>query len=248
MKVICAGAPKTGTKSIARALRILGYDAVYDIEEAMEFAFEEWEDVWEGRKSDLSEIMTKVYSKGVEAIVDMPHSHFFDHFLEEWPKAKVILTIRDTEEWFESYKTMVQRAEKDYGPLRIFYYLSPSSRRLIKWCEYLSTVTSGCVKPKPFFWKTWFVRHNNFVRTSVPSSQLLEFDVKEGWKPLCKFLDKPVPDQPFPCENQAGCKRNIADRMLQDTWIAKKMLREIQCCIIAVFLLIFTSLFYMFYY
>ena len=62
---------------------------VYDIEEAMEFAFEEWEDVWEGRKSDLSEIMTKVYSKGVEAIVDMPHSHFFDHFLEEWPKAKV---------------------------------------------------------------------------------------------------------------------------------------------------------------
>jgi len=27
MKVICAGAPKTGTKSMAAALRILGYDA-----------------------------------------------------------------------------------------------------------------------------------------------------------------------------------------------------------------------------
>ena len=63
--------------------------SVYDIEEAMEFAFEPWMNLYEGRTKDLKELIRTVYSKGVEAVVDMPHSVFFDLFLEEWPHAKV---------------------------------------------------------------------------------------------------------------------------------------------------------------
>jgi len=33
---------------------------------------------------------------------------------------------------------------------------------------------------------------------SLDYLQRLEFSVKEGWGPLCKFLDVPVPDVPFP--------------------------------------------------
>ena len=40
----------------------------------------------------------------------------------------------------------------------------------------------------------------------VPSSQLLVFNVKEGWDPLCTFLEKPVPEIPFPKKN-AGAKK-----------------------------------------
>jgi hypothetical protein len=29
------------------------------------------------------------------------------------------------------------------------------------------------------------------------------FEPKEGWEPLCKFLGKPVPDQPFPHINDS---------------------------------------------
>ena len=38
------------------------------------------------------------------------------------------------------------------------------------------------------------------VRNLVPkeSGMLLEFDVKEGWEPLCEFLGKEVPSKPFP--------------------------------------------------
>ena len=36
-------------------------------------------------------------------------------------------------------------------------------------------------------------RHNEHVRRVVPSSRLLEFDPKEGWEPLCQFLDVPIP-------------------------------------------------------
>ena len=36
------------------------------------------------------------------------------------------------------------------------------------------------------------------VKKVVPEDRLLVFSVKEGWEPLCKFLGKPVPNQPFP--------------------------------------------------
>ena len=42
------------------------------------------------------------------------------------------------------------------------------------------------------------------VRALVPPKQLLVFEVKEGWAPLCEFLQLPVPDIPFPNINDAG--------------------------------------------
>ena len=46
--------------------------------------------------------------------------------------------------------------------------------------------------------------YNNWVeevKNTVPSEKLLIFSVKEGWEPLCKFLDVPIPDGPFPNTN-----------------------------------------------
>ena len=42
------------------------------------------------------------------------------------------------------------------------------------------------------------------VKNTVPSDQLLVFDVREGWGPLCKFLDVPVPNIPFPNINDTA--------------------------------------------
>lgn len=39
------------------------------------------------------------------------------------------------------------------------------------------------------------------VKNSVPKEKLLVFNVKEGWEPLCKFLQVPVPENPFPRVN-----------------------------------------------
>lgn len=35
----------------------------------------------------------------------------------------------------------------------------------------------------------------------LPSGRLLEWSVRDGWEPLCEFLGKEVPDQPFPNGN-----------------------------------------------
>ena len=48
--------------------------------------------------------------------------------------------------------------------------------------------------------------YNNWVeevKKTVPKKRLLVFDVKEGWKPLCDFLNVPIPDQPFPKTNES---------------------------------------------
>ena len=47
----------------------------------------------------------------------------------------------------------------------------------------------------------FFQKWNEEVETFVPPHQLLVFDVSQGWGPLCKFLELPVPDLPFPKEN-----------------------------------------------
>lgn len=48
------------------------------------------------------------------------------------------------------------------------------------------------------------IEHCNMIRGFVPKEKLLEWTVEDGWEPLCKFLDKPVPDGPFPHVNKAS--------------------------------------------
>ena len=43
--------------------------------------------------------------------------------------------------------------------------------------------------------------HNHRVKSIVPADKLLVYNVKEGWKPLCDFLECEVPSVAFPHEN-----------------------------------------------
>jgi hypothetical protein len=46
-----------------------------------------------------------------------------------------------------------------------------------------------------------FSAHNDAVKEAVPADQLLIYQVKDGWGPLCAFLDVPVPPDLFPRTN-----------------------------------------------
>jgi hypothetical protein len=43
-----------------------------------------------------------------------------------------------------------------------------------------------------------YLEHNAEVRRLVPPGRLLEYQVGQGWEPLCAFLGVPVPQRPFP--------------------------------------------------
>jgi hypothetical protein len=46
-----------------------------------------------------------------------------------------------------------------------------------------------------------FHRFNDRVKHDVPADRLLVWEVKQGWEPLCEFLEVDVPDAPFPNVN-----------------------------------------------
>jgi hypothetical protein len=49
--------------------------------------------------------------------------------------------------------------------------------------------------------KAVYRRHVAAVTAGLPADRLLVFNVAEGWAPLCRFLDRPIPSQPFPRSN-----------------------------------------------
>ena len=58
-----------------------------------------------------------------------------------------------------------------------------------------------------------FQGHYDLVQSLVPSERLLEYHVSDGWEPLCKFLDKPIPSEDIPFVNQmAGFKKKFRSR------------------------------------
>ena len=68
------------------------------------------------------------------------------------------------------------------------------------------------------FYKDWVER----IKKDIPSEKLCVFNVKEGWKPLCEFLDVPVPNEEFPRVNDretfimrsSGLYRTIVKRLI----------------------------------
>jgi len=85
MKVIHAGFSKTGTKTIAEALSILGYN-VYDALENSHYLHREWNKMlWEGGSSNDFQRMYE----GVDAVTDLPCFNFWEQLHEAFPEAKV---------------------------------------------------------------------------------------------------------------------------------------------------------------
>ncbi len=52
--------------------------------------------------------------------------------------------------------------------------------------------------------------HARMVRAVVPESRLLEFQLADGYRPLCKFLDQPVPNEPYPHLNDTKYMVKVA--------------------------------------
>ncbi|XP_078361379.1 uncharacterized protein LOC144645703 [Oculina patagonica] len=195
MKIICAGYGKTGTKSIAKALRQLGF-TVFDWEEQIYDFLDHWVDVFQnGTKPDVK----RVY-QNADAAVDLPGYFFYEEILEAFPDCKVILSEREEDSWLKSRT----RQAKSLLATRSEYVamLSPTWRKLMFVYNSFTDAAHGSHNPK----STCVIRkryriHNHRVKSIVPADKLLVYNVKQGWKPLCDFLGCDVPSVPFPHEN-----------------------------------------------
>nr|XP_039274163.1 uncharacterized protein LOC120348108 isoform X2 [Styela clava] len=108
MKVIVAGLPKTGTKSMSAALKKLGYN-VYDFLENLYYLENEWEKIFKN-KYDKG-LFQKMYDN-VDAVADLPACHFWEEIHRDFPDAKIILTVRDSEDvWLKSLMHHIEKLD-----------------------------------------------------------------------------------------------------------------------------------------
>jgi hypothetical protein len=188
MKIIGAGLGRTGTLSLKLALEQLGFGPCYHMAELMMHpeAAPLWIDAADG-KPDWEAIF-----RGYASSVDYPGATFWRPLAAFYPEAKVLLSVRDPENWFESTQATIFSAESQErlsaGPLATF----------------MKKTTVGAfgdrIHDKDFMIAE-FNRHNAEVQRSVPADRLLVYEVGQGWEPLCGFLNVPVPSTPFPRRN-----------------------------------------------
>jgi hypothetical protein len=48
-----------------------------------------------------------------------------------------------------------------------------------------------------------FRDHIAQVQSEIPAGRLLTIDLRDGWQPLCAFLDVQAPEIPFPRTNSS---------------------------------------------
>jgi len=127
-----------------------------------------------------------------------------------YPDAKVILTIRDTpEKWWRSASETILRMGDVHDPKLVgfgmshFFKFNPIGWLLMyMWqATYLQVFPAGSQDAKDGMekYQSW----NTHIEKIVPKEKLLVFNVNVGWGPLCRFLNFPVPDVPFPNVNDS---------------------------------------------
>jgi Sulfotransferase domain len=190
--VIGAGVGRTGTRSLKLALNQLGFGPCHHMEEVlhhMPVQVPLWSTAVDGRPD-----WDTIY-RGYKSAVDWPTAGFFRQLIKVYPGARFVLTHRTPEKWVESFSSTIYKLLADR-------HQAPPEVRV--WLEMVDKVVAMSGFPggleREALMKA-FVAHNEAVKATIPPSQLLVYEVKEGWGPLCRFLDVPEPVDPFPRTN-----------------------------------------------
>lgn len=226
VKIICAGFQKTGTKSLSRALEKLNYK-VYDAGETYTFMRKTWMDFFKG-KIRIEDVCQKYDDLEVDVVVDGPANYFWEEMANYWPKAKIILTIRDNEDkWYQSllqfYHGTVKWCGKlaylgvisPYGLMTERYLTMPYHRLVFGSTNFHPLVQDFNNKNNETIYKRKYREHNSYVQNQADPKRLLVMNVKEGWKPLCQFINHPVPKESFPFRNKGGETGEFLDDLVE---------------------------------
>lgn len=157
----------------------------------------------------------------MQALTDTPCIVFWKEILAAYPGAKIILTVRDSAEaWHRSQMSTVQPFAAQMWPShpslweKLLAFARPSTpidrmfklllryHPMFQWGQY--DLVHNTSKSKEMY-EDW---NADIVRT-VPRSRLLVMNLKEGWPPLCKFLNVAEPSHSFPNLNDADTWRRI---------------------------------------
>lgn len=207
MKVIGAGFGRTGTTSLQAALEELGFARCYHMSELFLHPGHArfWLRAVHGEAVDW-----RTFFQDYQATVDWPGCSFYKELMDLYPDAKVLLNVREPDRWYESAHHTIyalSRSPAMWTIQRIVPHLG-QMYRMIRTLIWEGTF-GGRFADRQHAIEV-FKRHNRAVQQHVPPERLLVYNVKEGWEPLCAFLDVPIPEgKPFPHLNDAATMRRL---------------------------------------
>lgn len=187
LKVIGAGLGRTGTLSLKLALeKLLGAPCYHMIE-----VFENPDHIplWHHAALDREPDWHAMF-QNYAAVVDWPGASFFAEISRAYPDAIVLLSNRDPEKWWKSVSNTIF-IEHDHAP---------DTGWLEMWEEIVSRRFTRELDNKQACLDA-YNKHYQQVRNTIPSGRLLEWQVEDGWQPVCDALGTAVPDEPFPHVN-----------------------------------------------
>ena len=216
--LVNVGIGRTGTKSFITALQELGYepihdDVFFDIADITGRLFNPEDDTF--TPQDWADMAGQRGFDAMGSAVMLPYD--FVEWAATQDDIKIVITLRDNaRKWAESWITVNYAI--DLLESRPFTFI-PGMQDFMPAVEHefryvctngqpdkdqdLDTLIEG------------YETHLQRIRDIVPKDKLLEFNVKQGWEPLCNFLGKPIPDTPFPHVND----RVVMKALLSTFWI-----------------------------
>ena len=178
LSILGVGFPRTGTSSLAEALRILGYETLHHAPGRIDL-------------DSLRHSGFRVYDD-VDAVMDAPACAFYRELHRAY-KCRCILTIRDVDSWWESITW------------HTYKILTGGDAAHARYTQRLHAMLFGSEWPNEYLWKRRYKDHANAVSRSVPNKDLLVMNICDGghkWAELCEFLGVDEPAEEFPWQNR----------------------------------------------
>lgn len=192
MKVFGAGVGRTGTLSLKMALEQVGFGPCHHMTVVLEDRARHvplWNDAVAGNPD-----WQAIY-QGMQSAVDWPSATFFRELHQAFPEAKFILTHRDPATWAESFGETIYTALSghDQAPKEVQPWLN-MCLAVIGRAGFPLGLDKAALESR-------FIEHNEAVKASIPADKLLVTRVKDGWEPICRFLEIDQPEGDFPRSN-----------------------------------------------
>ena len=203
--------PRTGSLSMMAAYRILGYTTHHGFDSASTPSHQAlWDRAVEGKfgrapRFTRADYETEQFLGPYQVLCDYPTVWFAEEFLELWPEAKVILVERDVDKWEKSFQEQVVPSFFTWKATILRKCIDPwvSARFATTiWNCFQDHFHSHDQEGLSRNTRETYLRHNEWVKKNVPKDRLLVYELGSGWSPLCDFLGKEIPDEPFPWLNE----------------------------------------------
>ncbi|HEV3284268.1 MAG TPA: sulfotransferase [Solirubrobacteraceae bacterium] len=208
LRLIGAGLPRTATTTQLFALEQLGQGPCYHMRDLLA-DLERGLPLWE--RASRGEPDWEATFGDARSAVDWPSARYYRELMDQYPDAKVLLSVRDGEEWVRSMRQTVWGVFHGDTVLHhlceVRAELDPPWARFMALMRYMTwDQETGALAGETFSDEGLAAvmdRWNDEVKRTVPADRLLVWYPNEGWEPLCAFLGMDVPQEELPRLNDA---------------------------------------------